>query len=84
MHRYPEGVEGPGFWQKACPEHRPEWVPTAPVWSRDKQANIDYCVVNQLAALLWAVNLAASSCTPRCTFATISTARPSCVRPGPR
>jgi bifunctional non-homologous end joining protein LigD len=57
MHRYPEGVEGPRFWQKACPEHRPEWVPTAPVWSRDKQANIDYCVVNELATLLWAVNL---------------------------
>jgi bifunctional non-homologous end joining protein LigD len=57
MHRYPEGVEGPRFWQKACPEHRPEWVPTAPVWSRDKQANIDYCVVTELATLLWAVNL---------------------------
>jgi bifunctional non-homologous end joining protein LigD len=57
LHRYPEGVEGPRFWQKACPEHRPEWVPTAPVWSRDKHANIDYCVVNELAALLWAVNL---------------------------
>jgi bifunctional non-homologous end joining protein LigD len=57
MHRYPEGVEGPRFWQKACPEHRPDWVPVAPVWSRDKQANIDYCVVNELATLLWAVNL---------------------------
>jgi bifunctional non-homologous end joining protein LigD len=57
MHRYPEGVEGPRFWQKACPEHRPEWMPTAPVWSRDKQADIHYCVVNELAALLWAVNL---------------------------
>jgi bifunctional non-homologous end joining protein LigD len=22
LHRYPEGVEGPRFWQKACPEHR--------------------------------------------------------------
>ena len=58
MHRYPEGVEGPRFWQKACPEHRPEWLPTAPVWRRDKQADIHYCVVNELAALLWAVNLA--------------------------
>jgi len=57
MHRYPEGVDGPRFWQKACPEHRPEWVPTAPVWSRDKQANIDYCVVNDLPTLLWAVNI---------------------------
>jgi len=57
MHRYPEGVTGPRFWQKACPEHRPDWVATAPVWSRDKQANIDYCVVNELPALLWAVNI---------------------------
>jgi bifunctional non-homologous end joining protein LigD len=57
MHRYPEGVEGPRFWQKACPEHRPDWMPTVPVWSHDKQADIEYCVVNELAALLWAVNL---------------------------
>jgi bifunctional non-homologous end joining protein LigD len=57
MHRYPEGVEGPRFWQKACPEHRPEWVPTIPVWSRDKAANIEFCSVNDLATLLWAVNI---------------------------
>ncbi|HWI06785.1 MAG TPA: non-homologous end-joining DNA ligase [Solirubrobacteraceae bacterium] len=57
MHRYPEGVEGPRFWQKGCPKHRPEWMQTAPVWSRDKQANIDYCVVDELASLLWAVNI---------------------------
>jgi bifunctional non-homologous end joining protein LigD len=57
MHRYPEGVTGPRFWQKQCPEHRPEWLPTAPVWSRQKRANIDYCVANELAAVLWAVNI---------------------------
>jgi bifunctional non-homologous end joining protein LigD len=57
MHRYPEGVEGPRFWQKECPAHRPDWLPTVPVWSRDKQADIHYCVVNEPAALLWAVNL---------------------------
>jgi bifunctional non-homologous end joining protein LigD len=57
MHRYPEGVEGPRFWQKACPEHRPDWLPVTPVWSHDKQAYIEYCVVNELAGLLWAVNL---------------------------
>jgi DNA primase len=36
MHRYPEGVEGPRFWQKGCPEHRPPWMQTAPVWSAAK------------------------------------------------
>src|SRR5215208_5135775 len=57
MHRYPEGVEGPRFWQKACPEHRPEWMQVAPISSSDKNAHIEYCIVNELAALLWAVNL---------------------------
>jgi bifunctional non-homologous end joining protein LigD len=57
MHRYPEGVTGPRFWQKQCPEHRPEWLPTAPMYSRDKRGDIDFCVVNELPALLWAVNI---------------------------
>ena len=57
MHRYPEGVDGPRFWQKGCPEHKPEWVPTVSVWSRDKRAPIDYCVVEELAGVLWAVNI---------------------------
>jgi bifunctional non-homologous end joining protein LigD len=57
MHRYPEGVEGPRFWQKGCPEFRPEWLPTVPVWSRDKGADIHYCVVNEPAGIVWAVNL---------------------------
>ena len=57
MHRYPEGVDGPRFWQKGCPEHRPAWMPVAPVWSEAKGATIDFCVVNELASLLWAVNI---------------------------
>jgi bifunctional non-homologous end joining protein LigD len=57
MHRYPEGTEGPRFWQKECPDFRPEWVATAPVWSRDKGTDIHYCVVDGLAPLLWAVNI---------------------------
>jgi bifunctional non-homologous end joining protein LigD len=57
MHRYPEGVTGPRFWQKQCPDFRPEWMPIARVWSRDKGADIEFCVVNELPALLWAINL---------------------------
>jgi bifunctional non-homologous end joining protein LigD len=57
MHRYPEGVEGPRFWQKECPPGRPDWVQTAAVWSPAKQAFITYCVIDDLAGVLWAVNL---------------------------
>jgi len=57
LHRYPEGVDGPRFWQKQCPDGRPDWLPTAPIWSRDKQAFIEYCLANEPAAVLWAVNI---------------------------
>src|SRR3954452_19674458 len=57
LHRYPEGVDGPRFWQKACPDHRPDWVPVRPVWSHGKGTTIDYCVANELATVLWAVNI---------------------------
>jgi bifunctional non-homologous end joining protein LigD len=57
MHRYPEGVEGPRFWQKECPEHRPDWLPTAPVPSPRKGRPIHYCVANEPAAVVWAVNI---------------------------
>src|SRR4051795_569782 len=46
MHRYPEGVTGPRFWQKQCPEHRPSWLPTAPGWRRDKGGHNHHCVAN--------------------------------------
>jgi bifunctional non-homologous end joining protein LigD len=57
LHRYPEGVEGPRFWQKECPPHPPEWVDTIPVWSRDKGHDVNYCAIDGLPALLWAVNI---------------------------
>src|ERR1035441_5146260 len=35
MKRYPNGVSRPYFYEKNCPEHRPEWVQTARVWSSE-------------------------------------------------
>ena len=41
------------------PPHRPEWVKTTTVPSeRRKEKRIDYCVINDLPALVWAANLA--------------------------
>ena len=30
LKRFPNGVDGEGFFEKRCPSHRPEWVHTAP------------------------------------------------------
>lgn len=57
LKRYPDGVRGFFFYEKRCPPGRPSWVKTARV-SRSEGGSIDYCVMNDLAALIWAVNLA--------------------------
>jgi len=58
LKRYPDGVEGPYFYEKRCPEHRPNWVQTAPIWSNDKGDTIQFCLANDLPTLIWAANLA--------------------------
>ena len=37
---------------------RPPWVKTAAVPSRREEKRIDYCVMDDLPALIWAANLA--------------------------
>ena len=58
LKRYPQGVEGEFFYEKSCPSFRPRWLKTAPVWSKTRRRKIAYCLVNDLAALVWAANLA--------------------------
>jgi bifunctional non-homologous end joining protein LigD len=58
LKRYPNGVEGPFFYEKRCPTHRPPWVKTAAVWSEGNNANIHFCLANDLPTLVWAANLA--------------------------
>jgi bifunctional non-homologous end joining protein LigD len=57
LKRYPDGVEGFYFYEKKCPDHRPEWVKTAKV-AKSEGGDINYCVINDLPSLIWAANLA--------------------------
>jgi bifunctional non-homologous end joining protein LigD len=61
MKRYPNGVEGKFFYEKECPKHRPDWVRTKRITSRGStkdRTHINFCVVDDLATLVWAANLA--------------------------
>ncbi len=58
LKRYPEGVEGLFFYEKNCPSYRPEWMKTARIWSPGNNRFMDYCVVEDLATLVWLANLA--------------------------
>ncbi len=57
LKRYPNGVEGKFFYEKRCPDPRPAWVKTTPVWSQRSDEQIDFCLANDLPTLVWAANL---------------------------
>ncbi len=56
MKRYPNGAAGPFFFMKRAPSPRPDWIRTCSI--QHKSANvIDFPVINDLADLMWVVNL---------------------------
>ena len=56
MKRYPNGWNGPFFFMKRTPEHAPAWLETCAIEHKSKSI-IDFPMVQDLAALLWVVNL---------------------------
>ncbi|MET0275908.1 MAG: non-homologous end-joining DNA ligase [Acidimicrobiia bacterium] len=56
MVRLPDGIGGERFFEKRCPGHRPDWMPTVPL---DAESAIQSCCVSELAGLVWTANLAA-------------------------
>jgi bifunctional non-homologous end joining protein LigD len=58
LKRYPEGVQGPFFYEKRCPRHRPSWFRTEAVWSEGNQEHLHYCVVDDLSSLVWLAGIA--------------------------
>lgn len=58
LKRYPNGVEAPFFYQKECPAHRPKWLPTTTWYSETRGADIEFCMADSLADLVWLANAA--------------------------
>lgn len=63
LRRFPEGVEGNTWYQTRCGDNRPEFVDTCVLTVPGGEPQ-DYCVLNDLAGLLWAANLAAIELHP--------------------
>lgn len=56
MKRYPHGAAGPFFFMKRAPSPRPVWVETCAI-DHGSAKVIDFPVIQDLASLLWVVNL---------------------------
>ncbi|HUP54309.1 MAG TPA: non-homologous end-joining DNA ligase [Methylomirabilota bacterium] len=55
LWRFPEGVEGPGWFQAQC-RSRPSWVETFDVAGR-RGETLRYCLIEEPATLAWLANL---------------------------
>jgi len=56
LKRYPNGSQGPFFYQKRSPPHAPDWLRTAHIAT--KHEPIDFCLIDNIAGLVWLANLA--------------------------
>ncbi len=64
LHRFPDGVDKPGFWQKTAPSHAPEWLTR---WRYDDAGKDDaqqYLILDSPAALAWVANYGAIEVHP--------------------
>ncbi|MGB2837635.1 MAG: DNA ligase polymerase domain-containing protein, partial [Candidatus Sulfotelmatobacter sp.] len=55
--------------EKNAPQHRPDWVKTAPIWSGRNRRTIHYILADDLATLVWLANLAAIELHPSLSLA---------------
>jgi bifunctional non-homologous end joining protein LigD len=63
MKRYPHGYSGPFFFMKRAPVPRPSWIRTCSITHASGNV-IDFPVVEDLASLLWLVNLGCIDLNP--------------------
>ena len=63
MKRYPNGIDGKFFFMKRTPANRPEWLKTCSIAHRSGNL-IDFPMAQDLAALLWIVNLGCIDLNP--------------------
>ena len=56
MHRFPNGVDRPGFWHKSVPSHAPEWIRQWQYERASEGTTRWYFVVDSVPALVWMAN----------------------------
>lgn len=63
MKRYPNGIHGKWFFMKRTPAPRPEWLETCEILHKSQNL-IAFPMVQDLASLLWVVNLGCIDLNP--------------------
>ena len=58
LRRWPNGVNATSFFEKNCPSHKPPWVESV------LMGDVNYCLIDEPAALVWVANLASIEVHP--------------------
>jgi|Tabmets5t2r1_1033131.scaffolds.fasta_scaffold12969_2 bifunctional non-homologous end joining protein LigD len=58
LQRFPNGVDGHGFWQQGAADHFPDWVHTVTVERRGRGGTVDHVVCEDAATIVYLANLA--------------------------
>jgi bifunctional non-homologous end joining protein LigD len=63
LHRFPNGIDNAGFWQKQVPDHAPDWLTR---WNNagKTQHTEQYAILDSPASLVWMANYAALELHP--------------------
>lgn len=65
LHRHPDGITQPGFFQKDFDlKNAPGWIKTVPIHSESNNKEIDYLVCDNAATLLYMANLGCIEINP--------------------
>jgi bifunctional non-homologous end joining protein LigD len=64
LHRYPDGADRPGFWQKELPGYAPDWIRRWRNVEADPGETECYAVLDSVPALAWMANYAAIELHP--------------------
>jgi len=64
LKRYPNGVFGEAFYEKDAPGFTPDWIKTFPVPRHEGGPDINYILINDVATLTWAADIAALELHP--------------------
>ncbi len=57
MSRYPDGIDGPSFYEKRAPGHQPAWMSTGTVRSDSMGGDIEFLLADSRQALMWFANM---------------------------
>lgn len=57
MSRYPDGIDGPSFYEKRAPSHRPDWMETVSVESDSMGGTTEFLVADRVESLMWLASM---------------------------